>query len=178
VKSHEPIYGLMAEFVSPADLVHATERVRAHGFTCYDAYSPFPVEGLAESMNLRTNLPALVLIGGLLGAATGFSIQYWMNAVDYPINVGGRPLVSWPSWIPVTFETAILFAALTAVVGMLALNGLPKPYHPVFNVKEFDRVTDDRFFLVIESDDPLFDEHTTREFLTTLSPTDVHVVQV
>ncbi|MCI0555531.1 MAG: DUF3341 domain-containing protein, partial [Anaerolineae bacterium] len=129
------IYGLMAEFENLSDLVVAARRAREEGYRKMDAYTPFPVEGLAEALGFhRTRLPLLVLIGGLIGCAGGFLLQYYLSAIDYPLNIGGRPLNSWPSFIPVTFELTILVAALTAVLGMLALNGLPMPYHPVFNV--------------------------------------------
>jgi hypothetical protein len=171
------IYGLMAEFDSPDDLLVAAKRARAEGYRRMDAYSPFPVEGLAEAIEVqRTRLPLLVLIAGIVGALVGFVSQYYVTVFNYPINVGGRPLNSWPSYIPITFEVTILFAALTAVVGMIALNGLPMPYHPVFNVPAFGGASRDRFFLCIEAADPLFDLGETKRFLESLKPREVSEV--
>ncbi|MGI8786088.1 MAG: DUF3341 domain-containing protein [Acidobacteriota bacterium] len=168
-KSRPRIYGLMAEFENPTDLVAASRRAYEEGYRRLDAYSPFPVHGLSEVIGFRnSHLPAVVLAGGLVGGVGGYLMQYYMAVIDYPLNVGGRPLHSWPAFIPVTFETTVLVAALSAVLGMLALNGLPMPYHPVFNVPGFDRATRDRFFLVIESTDKLFDADKTRVFLESL----------
>jgi hypothetical protein len=139
-----------------------------------DAYSPFPVEHLAEALGFRhTRLPTLVFLGGLAGGLGGFFMQYWMMVVDYPVNIGGRPLNSWPAWIPVTFETTVLAAALTAVLGMLGLNGLPQPYHPLFHVPRFALASNDRFFLCIEATDPRFDREATRAFLADLHPREI-----
>jgi hypothetical protein len=170
--AHKPsLYGLMAEFENPTDLVDAARSAREAGYTKMDAYTPFPVEGLAEALGLRrTRVPLAVFLGGLIGCVGGFGMQYWCMAVSYPMNIGGRPLNSWPMFIPVTFELTVLFAALTAVIGMLFLNGLPMPYHPVFNVPSFALATRDRFFLCIEARDPKFDRETTRQFLSTLRP--------
>ncbi len=161
-----PIYGLMGEFDSPEALVAAARRAFAEGFRKMDAYSPFPVDGLAEALGFhRTRVPLIVLIGGILGCVGGFFLQYWVSVIDYPINVAGKPLNSWPSFIPVTFELTILIAALSAFFAVLALNGLPMPYHPVFNVERFELASRSRFFLFIEAVDPRFDSESTRKFL-------------
>lgn len=172
------LHGLLAEFLLPDDLVLAASRAREEGYRRLDGYSPMPVHGLAEALGARpTRLPLLVLLGGLAGAAGGYAMQVWMNAVDYPLDVGGRPLHSWPAFTIVTFELAILVAALTAVLGMLALNGLPRPHHPVFNVPAFQRASRDRFFLLVESRDPAYDPDRTRAFLESLAPVAVHEVE-
>jgi hypothetical protein len=163
------LFGLLAEFGDQDALVSATRRVRAAGYTKLDAYTPYPVEDLAEALGFhRSRVPLVVLVGGALGAAGGYFLQYWLNVVDYPINVGGRPLNSIPSWIIVTFELTILTAALFAVLGMLALNGLPRPHHPVFNVPEFALASTNRFFLAVEASDPRFEARATRELLESL----------
>jgi hypothetical protein len=167
------IYGLMAEFDSPTALVTAARQAREAGYRKMDAYSPFPIEELSEVLHHHDRLPLVVLIGGIVGGTSGFLFQYWASAIDYPINVGGRPLLSWPSFIPVTFEMTILVAAFAAVLGMLGLNGLPMPYHPVFNVPRFEYASRNRFFLCIESSDPLFDEDVTGKFLESLEPREV-----
>jgi Alternative complex III, ActD subunit len=169
-----PIYGLMAEFENPTALVAAARLTREAGYRKMDAYSPFPIEELSDAMGHHYDpLPLLVLIGGLAGGTAGFLFQYWASAIDYPINVGGRPLLSWPSFIPVTFEMTILAAAFVAVLGMLGLNGLPMPYHPVFNVERFVNASRNRFFLCIESTDPKFDKEATSKFLESLQPREV-----
>ena len=171
------IYGLLAEFDSPEELLSAAKRAHAEGYRRMDAHTPFPVEGLSEAIGFQhTRLPLLVLIAGIIGAIVGFASQYYVTVFDYPINVGGRPLNSWPSYIPITFEVTILFAALAAVVGMIALNGLPMPYHPVFNVPAFSRASRDRFFLCIEAADPRFDREGTRRFLEGLKAREVSEV--
>ncbi|MBM3820860.1 MAG: DUF3341 domain-containing protein [Acidimicrobiia bacterium] len=171
------IYGLMAEFETPTGLVEAAEQARLAGYRKLDAYSPIPIDELNEALALRrTRLPMLVLAGGILGGLAGYGLEYWSQAIAYPLNIGGRPLHSWPHFIPVTFETTVLGAALSAFVGMWALNGLPQPYHPVFNVPEFARASRDRFFLVIETADPRFDRHGTEQFLKGLHPVGVHEV--
>jgi hypothetical protein len=165
------IHGLMAEFDSPSALVEAAEKTRLAGYRNIDAYSPIPIEELNEALGLRrTRLPVLVFLGGLMGGLGGYSLQVWTQTMAYPMNVGGRPYHSWPQFIPVTFETTVLGAALTAFVGMWALNKLPQPYHPVFNVPEFARASTDRFFLCIEATDPRFESAGTRRFLEGLHP--------
>jgi hypothetical protein len=172
-----PFYGLVAEFGDATQLVAAAHRVRAEGYTRTDAFSPFPVEELTEALGIRpTKLPLIVLIGGLIGCVGGFLLQYIPAVIDYPLNVGGRPDNSWPMFVPVTFELTILCAALAAVLGMLALNGLPMPYHPLFHIDRFALATRDGFFLCIESADPKFDAAATRAFLESLSPREVNEV--
>jgi hypothetical protein len=161
----------MAEFDNPDDLLAAAKRAHAEGYRRMDAYSPFPVHGLAEAIGFhRTWLPLMVLIAGIVGAVVGFASQYYVTVIDYPLIVGGRPLNSWPAYIPITFEVTILLAALTAVVGMIALNGLPMPYHPVFNVPRFALASKDRFFLIVFSSDPKYETGAVRRFLEGLSP--------
>lgn len=168
------VYGLLAEFDGPEELVRAAERTRQEGYTRVDAYSPFPVEGLAEALGFRrTRLPLVIFAGGLVGGLAAVVMQYYAAVISYPINVGGRPLNSWPSWIPVTFELTVLIAALAAVLGLLGLNGLPMPYHPLFNIARFARVTRDRFFLCVEATDPRFDRETTHAFLSGLGAREV-----
>src|SRR5438034_3220635 len=165
------IYGLLAEFDDPNALVAATQHAYREGYRRMDAYSPFPIEELHEALGgPHTGLPLIVLIGGLFGGLGGYALQYWVSAVAYPLNVGGRPFHSWPAFIPVTFECTILVAALSAVLGMLALNGLPMPYHPVSNVSRFALASRNRFFLCIESRDAKFDLEATRRFMETLDP--------
>ena len=175
--STETLHGLMAEFESPTALVRAAEQARLAGYRQMDAYSPIPIEELAEALGLkRTRLPRLVLAGGILGGLAGYGLEYWSQAIAYPMNIGGRPFHSWPHFIPVTFETTVLGAALSAFVGMWALNRLPQPYHPVFNVPAFARASVDRFFLCIEAGDPKFDRHATATFLQSLRPVGVSEV--
>ncbi|HSE42533.1 MAG TPA: DUF3341 domain-containing protein [Acidobacteriota bacterium] len=165
------IYGLMAEFEDPNSLVAAARKAYEEGYRKMDAFSPFPIEELSEAIGFhKNNLPLLVLIGGILGCVGGYSLCYWVSVKAYPIIVGGKPFHSWPSFIPVTFETTVLLAALTAVLGMLALNGLPEPYHPVFNVRRFALASRDRFFLLIESNDPKFERDKTWRFLDSMQP--------
>ena len=172
------IHGLMAEFEDPTALVHAAEQTHAAGYRRVDAYSPFPIEELHHALGSpHSRLPLIVLIGGVIGCVGGFLLQYWTMAVSYPINVGGRPLNSWPAFIPVTFECTILVASLSAVLGMLALNGLPMPYHPVFNVERFALASRNRFFLMIEARDKQFDLEATRQFLQSLGPREVSTVE-
>jgi hypothetical protein len=169
-----PLYGLLAEFDNPDALLDAARRAHEGGYTRLDAFTPFPVEGLAEAIGFRkTRVPVIVLIGGLIGCCGGFFLQYYPNVIGYALNIGGRPYNSWPSFIPITFELTILCAALSAVLGMMALNGLPTPYHPVFNVPRFALATRNRFFLCIKAGDPKFDQQKTREFLAGLKAREV-----
>jgi len=172
-----PIYGLMAEFDTPTDLVVAARKTYEAGYKKIDAYSPFPIEQLSEAIGFHRNgVPLVVLVGGILGCLSGFALQWWIATVSYPVNVGGRPYLSTPAFIVVTFEMTILFAVLAAVFGMLALNGLPMPYHPVFNVPRFAFATKDRFFLIVFSSDPNYSSTGTRSFLEGLDPRSISEV--
>jgi len=172
------IYGLLAEFDAPEKVLAAAERASDQGYSAMDAFTPFPMEELTDALKIRhSTLSLFVLCCGITGALLGFFMQYYTAVIDYPINVGGRPLNSWPSFIPITFEMTILFSALGAVVGMIFRNGLPRPVHPLFNVDAFERATRDRFFLCIEATDPLFDQAATRAFLLTLDAVSVNVVE-
>lgn len=173
-QAYSHLYGLMAEFETPEALLHAAERARQEGYRKLDAYSPFPIEELGDVVHAHSRWVALiVLCGGIVGLVGAFAMQYWIAAVDYPIDVGGRPLASWPAFFPVSFELTILFASLAAVLGMLALNGLPMPYHPAFNVPRFARASQDRFFLLIEARDKFFDYAKTKSFLESLNAYEV-----
>lgn len=172
-----PIHGLMAEFTGPNELISAVRKAREAGYADLDAYSPYPIEEVSEQLEGHTSrVPLITLIGGIIGGICGFGLQYWVSVIAYPVNIGGRPFNSWPAYIPITFETTVLFAGLSAVVGMLALNGLPMPYHPVFNVSRFARASSDRFFLCIEATDPKFDREDTYRFLERLVPRSVSEV--
>ena len=176
-KPKSPIYGVVAEFDGADALLTATKKTVAEGYRSVEAYSPFPVEGLDEALGFqRSRVPLITLIGGIVGCLGGFFMQWYSSVEHYPINVGGRPLNSWPAFIPITFETTILLASLTAVVGMIALNGLPQPYHPVFNVPRFGLASTNRFFLCIEAHDPKFSLEPTRAFLEGLGPQEVSEV--
>ena len=171
------IYGLMAEFASPEELLAATRGAYEHGYRMMEAYTPFPIEGLAGALGYERNRVAgVVLTGGIVGGFLGFFMQWYSAVIDYPINVGGRPLNSWPAFIPITFEMTVLGAALAAVVGMLAMNGLPRPHHPVFNVPGFVLASNDRFFLSIQARDPQFDLEAARHILVEFRPREISVV--
>jgi hypothetical protein len=179
MKKAPDIYGIMAEFDTPKAVVAAARQAYQAGYRKMDAYTPFPIEELAEAIGFHKNrLPLLVLIGGLIGCIGGYLLQYYLSVIAYPINVGGRPLHSWPAFIPPTFETTVLIAAFFAVFGMLALNGLPQPYHPVFNVPRFELASRTHFFLCIEASDPKFDLVQTRRFLESLGASEVTDVEV
>jgi hypothetical protein len=168
------MYGLMAEFAAPEQLLEAARRTHHAGYRRIDAFAPFPVEGLAEAIGRgRTRLPLVVLLAGMTGGCSGFFLEYYAAAISYPINVGGRPLNSWPAFIPITFELTVLFAAFGAVIGLLSMCRLPLPYHPVFNVPRFALASRDRFFLCIEARDAMFDREKTRQFLESLNAHEV-----
>ncbi|HEY2841294.1 MAG TPA: DUF3341 domain-containing protein [Pirellulales bacterium] len=170
----ESLYGLLAEFADPEALVHAARETRAAGYRRFDAYSPMPVEGLADAIGFtRTRMPLVILLGGIIGGCSGYGLQYWVATIAYPLNIGGRPLNSWPAFIPITFETTILGAALFGVFGMLALNGLPRPHHPLFGAPNFTRASRDGFFLCIEAQDPRFHLNQTRQFLSEIGAVEV-----
>jgi len=165
------IFGLMAEFETPTDLVRACKAAYAEGYRDMDAYSPFPIEAASEAIGFhKSAVPLITLIGGILGGTSGFALQYWINVIAYPLNIGGKPYNSWPAFIVPTFEMTILFAGLVGMFGMFALNGLPRPYHPVFHVEQFSKVTRDRFFLCVEATDPKFDLTGTQQFMERLKP--------
>lgn len=167
-------YGLIAEFDNVNEAISAAQKVYGAGYRKIDAYSPFPVEELSEAIGFHHNGVALVcLVGGLLGGTAAYVLQWWINTAGYPINIGGRPMHSWPAFIIVTFEMTILFSGLSAVFGMLALNGLPQPYHPVFNVPQFDAASKDKFFIAIFASDKKYDSVATRQFLEGLNPISV-----
>lgn len=169
-----PLYGVMAEFDNPTDLLKATEEAYSAGYRKMDAYTPYPIEEISDALGFhKTRVPLIVLIGAILGGTSGYLLQYWISAISYPINVGGRPFQSWPAFIIVTFEMTILFGGISAVVGMLGLNGLPMPYHPVFNNPRFTAASRDRFFLCIEAADPKFDREGTLKFLNGMRALDV-----
>ena len=173
------LYGIMAEFDNPSDLVAAARQTHEAGYRRVNGYSPYPIEELTEAIGFtRTTLPLIVLVGGILGGLGGFFMQYWMEVIDYPLNVGGKPFNSWPAFIPITFECTVLVAAFAAVLGMLVLNKLPQPYHPVFNAPNFALATRDKFFLVIEANDPKFSHDETTQFMNTLGAMEVNDVEV
>jgi hypothetical protein len=172
------MYGLLAEFTTPEALIEATHKAHEVGYRNMDAYTPYPIEEVGHALGARgTRLPYIVLAGGILGAIGGYFLQYYTSVIEYPLNVGGRPYHSWPSFIPATFEMTVLLAAFAAVLGMLALNGLPQPYHPVFGAPGFEAATRDRFFLQIEARDPKFDPEETRAFLESFHPERVSEIE-
>jgi hypothetical protein len=178
VEARTPLYGLVAEFESETDILAAAHRAREAGYRRMDAYTPFPVHGLSDAIGFTDwMLPWIIFFGGVTGALTGAALQVYTMAYDYPWNVGGKPLISWPQFIPITFELTILFASFAAVFGMFALNGLPRPYHSIFNAPGFERASQDRFFLCVESWDPRFDREETARFLQSLGPLAVSEVK-
>jgi hypothetical protein len=169
-----PLYGLMAEFDNPTELMKAARATYAAGYRNIDAYTPYPIEELADVIGFeKTRVPLVCLLGGVLGGLSGYLLQYWINTISYPLNIGGRPYHAWPAFIIVTFEMTILFGGLSAAIGMLGLNGLPAPYHPVFNNPRFSAVSRDRFFLCVEAVDPQFDPEGTRHFLSAFNTVDI-----
>jgi Protein of unknown function (DUF3341) len=172
------LYALVAEFQTPEEILSASRKAHDAGYRALDAFSPMPVEGLSEAVGFeKTRLPLIVLIGGICGMLFGFFLQYYANVASFPLNIDGKPYNSWPSFIPITFELTILFAAIAATVGMVALNRLPKLYHPLFEISRFALASNDRFFLCIEARDGLFDLEKTKEFLNTLGPAYVYEVE-
>lgn len=177
VSTEPTLYGLIAEFDDADALLAAAEKTRDAGYQKFEAYTPMPIHGLDEAVGYRgTRLPWAILVAGLTGAIGMFSFQTWVNLAAYPLNIGGRPLFSWPAFIPATFEGMVLLSAFAAVFGMIAACGLPRPYHPVFNAPNFERASVDRFFLCIEAADPKFELKRTRQFLESLEPLAVSTV--
>ncbi len=173
-----PHHGLMAEFPTPGALAKAVRLAKERGYTRIEAYTPFPVEEVIEAVDPpRSKVPAIVLAGGITGLLAGYGLQWWINVVDYPLDIGGRPFHSWVAFIPPTFETTVLFAGIAALVGMLAVNGLPRPYHPVFNVERFRHASRDRYFLVVEAADPKYDARAVRELFAAAGAATVEEVE-
>lgn len=178
MNAHKHIYGLVAEFDDEQALLAAAKRAYDEGYRNMDAYAPYPVHGLADAIGMKhTRVPLIVLLGGIFGATAAIVLQMYASVWHYPHNIGGRPYLSWPAFIPVTFELTVLCAAIAGVVGMFWLNGLPEPYHPIFNVQSFKGASQDCFFLCIEATDPKFDQRTTEQFLMNLNPRGVMIVQ-
>ena len=177
-RAEHGVYGLLAEFDTVDGLLHAADKVTAAGYTKTDAFSPIPVHGLAEKLGFKDRrMSTIVLCGGIAGLIGGYGLEYWTQVIAYPLNIGGRPYHAWVNFIPPAFETTILFASFAAVIGMLTLNGLPQPYHPVFNAPRFKFASQTKFFLVIEASDPKFDAQATRDFLSSLHPHEVVQVE-
>lgn len=171
-------YGVVAEFDSAEHLVEATGKAREHGYVHLDAHSPFPIHGLSEAAGFKCNLvPWIFFLGGATGMLAGIGLEFYVSVLDYPLNVGGKPLFSLPSFVPIMYECTILFASLSGALGMLGLNGFPRPYHPIFSTPGFERASQDRFFLAVEASDPQFDEAQVSKFLKTLKPLSVSVVE-
>jgi hypothetical protein len=176
--SRPGLYGLLAEFETAGGIVRAAHAVHREGYRRLDAYTPYPMEEVLDALHLhKTHVPKVVLAGGIFGLLFGFGLQYYCSVISYPLNIGGRPIAAWPAWIVPSFETTVLFAALAAVFGTLALCGFPQPYHPVFNVPGFATASRDRFFLCVEADDPRFDLDGTRQFLRELGAVSVSEVE-
>jgi len=172
------LYGLVAEFDDPHEILHAALAARAAGYRRMETYTPFPVHGMPEALEFDDwRLPWLIFIAGITGGFTGLALQTYVSVLEYPWNVGGKPFFSWPQFIPITFELTILFASGACVIGMLGLNGLPRLHHPIFNTPRFDRASQDRFFLCIEERDGMFDRERTAEFLRNLGPQYVSEVE-
>ena len=178
VRAGETLHGLMAEFETEEAIVHATEQAVDAGYKRMEAYTPYPVEEIMDLLHLHKNHVALaILIGGVVGCVVGFAMQYFSSVVHYSLNIGGRPLNSWPAFIPVMFECTVLFAAVSAVFSMIIMNGLPRPHHPTFNVDRFKYALQDRFFLYVDAEDPQFDREETKQFLESLNPHEVSEVE-
>ncbi len=174
----ENLHGVMAEFAEPEQLLKAARSAYEAGYRKMDAYSPYQVEGVAAAIGFKkTRIPLVVLLGGIVGALTAYGMQWYSAVMDYPLNVGGRPLHSWPAFVPITFELTVLFAGLGGALGMLAMNGLPKPYHPVFNAPEFKLASQTRFFLCIEANDHVFEAKEVENFLHSLGAVSVQEVE-
>lgn len=172
------VYGIVAEFASPHDLIEGVKAVRQAGFTKIDTHTPFPIHGMDKAMGLPgSRLPWFVLVGGLSGTASAIALQFWMNGYDYAFHIGGKPIVSYQAYVPIGFELTVLFASFTAVLGMLAMNLLPRPYHPLFNHPRFGRFSDDGFFLSIEASDPSFSEAKARQVLQAAGGTEITLVR-
>lgn len=168
------LYGVMARFASPEEILEAAKRTHGEGYRKLDAFTPMPVEGLSAAIGFpKTRMPLIMFLGGITGTITAYLLQWWISAVDYPVDVGGRPYASWPAFTIPAFEMTILFAAVTGLVALYWRNGLPRPHHPVFGAKDFDRATTDRFFLLVLAEDPRFDPDGTRAFLASLGAEEV-----
>jgi Alternative complex III, ActD subunit len=177
-ESGDIVHGIMAEFDTPADIYHAAEKMRDSAYSKWDAFSPFPMHGLDEAMGVkRTILPVLVAFGAFTGVGLAYLMQWWMTSVDFPVVVQGKPYGAWEPFIPITFELGVLFSAFASLLGMLALNGLPRFNHPLFNKERFLRVSDDRFVIAIEADDPKFHPQETRAFLESIGGNHIDLVE-